>query len=203
MIRARIASVVCLLILVPLLGAAATEAFSEDFSESAEWFSDYWNSRGYIELRQPNEGRVRFACCPETPNHSIYEVDILISRFTDGLAGVLLMSSEPDGWDYGIFFDPDAQYVLYWISPNGDTWNPVRSGAAPGAKKGLNVVNHLRIECTENNTSISFNGNRSFTANATVEVERICLAAGNFEGETVVRFDNLHISSPAGGTMAD
>jgi len=184
--------------------AAGPSGYFEDFTERKPWYSGSWDERGFVEIRLSEEGKLRSVECPTPANETTYEVDVVFTKHTRGMAGVLLLSREEDGWDYGIFLDPNGRFYLYWISPSGDTWNPVRSGAAPGAARGLNNINHLTIELTETNTYISFNDSKAFTANAVIPLGGyVRLAVANFEDETVVRFDNLHFHSPETSPMTD
>lgn len=189
---------------LPAPTPAGSDGYFEDFTEEKSWYSQYWNSMGFLEISQSEEGKVANPECPTTANETTYEVDIVFTKHTDGMAGVMFMSSEEDGWSYGILFDPEGNFHLYWISPSGGTWNHVRSGQASGVKRGLREINHLAIELTEVNTYISFNDSGVVSANAVMPLGgRIRLAVANFEDETIARFDNLHFHSPEASPMAD
>jgi len=182
---------------------ATSGGYFEDFSESKAWYAQYWNTAGFIEIRQEEEGKVRFAICPEPTPYTLIELDFLFVSCTDGMAGILLMSSEEEAWDYGIFFDAEAKYYLYWISPAGDTWKPVRSAQAFGAKSGLQKLNHVSIELAEKNIYVSVDDGSRFSLNTTIQLGAVRLAVANFEDVTAARFDNLHFYSAAPSPMAD
>lgn len=190
--------------LLPAPAPVSRDGYFEDFTEVKPWYSRYWNAMGFLEISTSEEGKVTNLECPTTANEITYEVDMVFTKHTHGMAGVMFMSSEEDDWSYGIFFDPEGRFYLYWISPSGGTWNAIRSYQASAVKRGLREINHLVIELTEVNTYVSFNGSAVGTANAVMPLGgHIRLAVANFEDETIARFDNLHFHSPDASPMED
>ena len=44
----------------------ADEEYYEDFSQEHEWFTEYWNATGFIEITEENDGYMTSVACPYT-----------------------------------------------------------------------------------------------------------------------------------------
>jgi hypothetical protein len=164
----------------------------EEFSTAKVWFDDRWDERGFIEITQPQEGKVLSVTCPDPAATKAYSVDILFTECESGFAGIMFMSEEDEGRHYGIFLDSRGRYYVYRLSPDGRTWEPVKSNITHSLNKGLGVANRIEIRVETRDTVFRFNGQTWVSTGMAMPLGgRLRLAVATIEGITTARFDNL------------
>jgi hypothetical protein len=164
----------------------------EQFTSPKPWFDERWDERGFIEITQLEEGKVLSLTCPDPTATKVYSVDVLFTVCKSGFAGVMFMSNEDGGRHYGIFFDSGGRYYVYRLSPDGGTWEPVKSNVTHSLNKGLNVVNRIEIRVEARDTLFRFNGETWVSTGMPMPLGgRLRLAVATIEGTTTARFDNL------------
>lgn len=180
--------------------------YSEDFSAKKDWYADCWDDKGFIEITLKTEGYAQGVECPSDATVPNFEIDIVFTEHTNGGAGLTILAPEGNKWHYAIVFDPDGWYAFYTRSPDGHTWNMLPYGwrRSNAIKKGLRVVNNLRVEVQDWITRIYFNNQAAGSLNANVPLGGgIELTVVNFEGTTVARFDNLNIYTDGSASILD
>ena len=180
--------------------------YSEDFSVKRDWYANYWDDKGFIEITQSRDGYTLGVECPCDAAVPNFEVDIVFTEHTNGGAGLTILAPEGDRWHYAVVLDPDGWYAFYTRSPDGHTWKILPSGwrRSNTIKKGLRVINNLRVEVLERITRVYFNNQAAGSLNATVPLGGgVQLTVLNFEGTTTVRFDNLNIYIDKSASILD
>jgi Trypsin-like peptidase domain len=169
--------------------------YIEDFSRKREWFTDYWNSSGFMEITQKDEGYLTEVSCPTTASGPFFEVDVLFVEYGDGMAGIMIFPPDDTKWGYAILIDAEGSYAFYKQSPGSSSWQIAKDWTHSNyLREGTDVVNHISIEVTSSYARISFNGNAPTSLNASISLGgSISLAVGTFDGTTTARFDNLKI----------
>jgi hypothetical protein len=179
----------------------ADEEYYEDFSQEHEWFTEYWNATGFIEITEENDGYISSVACPYTMSGPFFEVDLLFVEYGNGMAGIELVPADETKWNYAVLLDAEGYYAFYRSSPDGSTWSISKGWTySRHILLGTGVVNHIAIEVLPRMILISFNGSSSASLNASVVVGGVALAVGTYDGVTTVRFDNLKIYK---STMSD
>ena len=180
--------------------------YSEDFSVKKDWYADYWDDRGFIEVTLAREGYARGVECPCTASVPNFEVDIVFTEHTNGGAGLTILAPEGNRWHYAVVLDPDGWYAFYTRSPDGHTWKILQSGwrRSNAIRKGLRVLNHLRLEVLDRITRVYINGQAAGSLNASVPLGgAVELTVVNFRGTTTARFDNLKIYIDKSASILD
>jgi len=171
--------------------------YNETFSRKREWYGEYWNEKGYIEVSPEEEGEVEQAECPADATGPFYEVEIAFAKCSDNncAAGIAFYGPEEDQWSYLFLLSPDGWYAFYKISPAGNTWTAVDPWKESSRiKKGLSVVNRVAIEAGAKVALLSINGQRVGSLNTVLPVGgSIALCVVSFDGKAAARFDNLKI----------
>ena len=183
--------------------------YEEDFSKSRDWYAEYWNERGYIEISQDEERSVRQAESPCEAGGPFFEIDILFTECTNDNCGAGLAFYAPgeEEWSFLLLISPDGWYAFYKVSPTRSTWVTVDPWTQSSRlRTGLNVVNHVKIEAAERIALLYFNGEKAGSLNAVLPLGgSVALCVVSFEGRMSARFDNLMIYGPerveSGGDM--
>jgi len=174
--------------------------YEEDFSKSRDWYAEYWNERGYIEISQDEERSVRQAESPCEAVGPFFEVDILFTVWDNDNCGAGLAFYGPGeaDWSYLLLISPDGWYAFWKISPARRTWTSINSWQqSTRLRTGLDVVNHVKIEATETMAFLSLNGQKVGSLNAKLPLGgSVALCVVSFEGAMSARFDNLMIYGP-------
>lgn len=56
--------------------------YSKPFTQSREWFADYWNEAGYAEVAVKEKETVRFVEYPAAASGLSFEAKVLFSTYT-------------------------------------------------------------------------------------------------------------------------
>ncbi|MDD5646752.1 MAG: trypsin-like peptidase domain-containing protein [Candidatus Bipolaricaulis sp.] len=178
--------------------------YEETFAQKREWYAEYWNEKGYIEIAPKEERSVEQAECPAEATGPFFEVDILFAKCKDAncAAGIAFYAAEEDRWSYLLLISPDSTYAFYKISPTGSTWTTVTPWQeSRKIKSGLNVVNRIAIEAGDKIAFLSVNGERVGSLNTVLSLGgSIALCVVSFDGKAAARFDNLRIYGAPTGT---
>jgi len=180
--------------------------YAEDFSVKKDWYAEYWNDGGFIEVALAREGYAKGVSCPCEASVSNFEVDIVFTHHSNGEAGLTILAPEGNKWHYAIVFDPDGWYAYYTRSPEGDTWSILQSRwrNSKSINTGIRVLNRLKLEVHKWITYVYFNGHAVGTLNAPVSLGGgIEFTVVNFGGTTTARFDNLRIYEPKSASILD
>lgn len=168
--------------------------YYEDFSKSDGWYSQYWNSGGFIEITEEDEGRAISIPCPYTLSGPFFEVDFLFTECEDGVAGIVLDPADDTEWNYVVFINVDGYYSFQRLSPDGSEWTVSKGWTySRHILQGTGVVNQIAIEVLPRMALYSFNGTLVDSLNAKINPGGIKLSVGTFDGATTVRFDNLRV----------
>jgi hypothetical protein len=178
--------------------------YEETFSEERDWYAEYWNGKGYIEIPQNEEAMVLSADCPAKADGPFFEIDVLFTECVNDNcgAGIEFRALGEAAWSYLVLISTDGWYALFSMSPSGSTWKTVAPWRqSNNLKTGLNVVNHIQIEVRDNITVVSFNRAKPGSLNAVLPLGgTVGLCVVSWEGRTSARFDNLKIYATQGGS---
>lgn len=179
--------------------------YDETFSQPREWFAEFWQSAGYMEVSLNEQGVVKFVECPAEAAGPFFQIDILFSQCTGSCAaGIAFFPAEEDQWSYMILIHSDGRYAYFKSTPGGRAgWSLAGSWReSSNLKEGENVVNRIRIEVSSRYAQISFNGASPGTLGTNLPLGgTIALCVVNFDGTTTIRFDNLRIYEAEGSDM--
>lgn len=178
--------------------------YSESFTQSREWFADYWNEAGYAEVVVKEKGMATFVECPAEASGPSFEVEVLFSTCTKACAaGLAFFPSEDDenAWSFMVLIDNEGSYCVFKLAPGGSSswvlagqWTP-----SSNLEEGKDAVNRIRVDVVKRGAQISFNGATPGTLGISIPVSgTLALCVVNFDGSTTVRFDNLRLFDPAG-----
>lgn len=178
--------------------------YNEPFTQSREWFADYWNEAGYAEVAVKEKGTVDFVECPAEASGPSFEVEVLFSTCAKGCAaGLAFFPSEDDEsqWSFMILIDNEGNYGVFKQAPGGNSswvlagqWTP-----SSNLKEGKDVANRIRVDVVKRSAQIAFNDATPGTLGITLSLNgTLALCVVNFDGSTTVQFDNLRIFDPTG-----
>lgn len=191
---ALVLSLIAAVVSVSAEQAVSDDEYYEDFSQSASWFSNLWNSNGYIEMTQPDELRVRSIPYPYAIAGPFFELDVLFTQCENGMAGIELVPQDTTELNYAVMVNSTGRYAIFRSAVDGSTWNYSKGWTySRHILSGTNVVNHLTIEVTSRYALVSINDVLVTTINAEINPGGVSLAVGTIEGVTTARFDNLWI----------
>ena len=185
-----------------------SDDYLEDFSEEKDWFSEKWNSGGFVEISVIEENVLGTWPCPSSEygrlevGHTV-GIDLAFVSFKQGGAG-LSLTNEEDGTTWGVEINPDGWYLIWRRVPNFNAEKQVYEYRTEFVKqresreinKGLRTVNRLSLELVKRNVFIYCNGERITSLNTSMSGDlTINLTVSHFKGApTTVRFDNLAVT---------
>lgn len=181
--------------------------YEEDFSKKRDWYAEYWNEKGYIEISQDEEGTLLAVESPCEATGPFFEIDILFTGFVndDSAAGLVFYPPSEEGWSYLLLISQDGWYTSYKMPPTGSTWAVVAPWERSSSlRTGLNVVNHIKVEVAGRSALLYFNGQAVGSLNAVLPLGgSVAVCVVTFKGSMSARFDNLRVydGSQSGGDM--
>jgi len=159
--------------------------YLEDFSEEKDWFSEKWNSGGFVEISVSEEDVLSTWACPSSEygrleaGHTI-AIDLAFVSFKQGGAG-LSLTKEEDGTTWGVEINPDGWYLIWRRVPNFNAEKQEYS---------------YRTEFVKQRESREI-GKGLRTGDLTIG-----LTVSHFKGTpTTVRFDNLAVTSETSSSI--
>jgi hypothetical protein len=178
--------------------------YEEDFSKKRDWYAEYWNEKGYIEISQDEEGALLAVESPCEATGPSFEIDILFTEFLndDSAAGLVFYAPGEERWSYLLLISPDGWYTSYKMSPAGNAWTVVAPWErCSSLRTGLNVVNHVKVEVAERSALLYFNGQAVGSLNAVLPLGgSVAVCVVSFKGSMSARFDNLRIYGSESGS---
>ena len=179
--------------------------YNETFTQSREWFSEFWDAAGFAEVFLNEKGVVKLVECPAEAAGPLFQIEVRFSECTGSCAaGLAFFPAESDQWSYMILIDPEGSYAVFKQPPGGSSnWVVASSWTrSSNLKEGNGVVNRFRVEALARYARISFNDAAPGTLGFVLPLGgTLALCAVNFDGATTVRFDNLRIYDPDASDM--
>lgn len=179
--------------------------FSDDFSNSSSGWKTFSNETGKAYYKDgelhivdtTESDSTSDSCYPGEFSDFILDYD---TKWIDGAENnwnIVKCRYSGDDNNYGFGISADGYFcVLKYV--NGEKTHFVGPVESKYVNKGLNAVNHCRIDCREDNLRFMVNGHiLGEFSDSSHEKGGICLACKAIEGEfTEITFDNLVVQKP-------